>query len=48
MKTKGILAVLAIISMLALMVLLSSENLYVALAIILGFLLLGHRELWSL
>ncbi len=48
MKTKGILAVLAIISMLALMVLLSSENLYVALALILGFLLLGHRELWSL
>jgi hypothetical protein len=30
------------------MLLLSRQNLYVAIALLLGFLLLGHREIWSL
>jgi hypothetical protein len=48
MKTRLILIAYAVISVLGLMVLLSRENVYVVLALILGFLLLGHRELWSL
>jgi hypothetical protein len=38
----------AAISMLGVVLLLSRENLYVVIALVLGFLLLGHRELWSL
>jgi hypothetical protein len=34
--------------MLGLMMLLSRENVYVVIALVLGFLLLGHREFWSL
>ncbi|MFC1846131.1 hypothetical protein ACFLYM_01790 [Chloroflexota bacterium] len=42
------LIVYAAISILGLMVMLSRENVYVVLALVLGFLLLGHRELWSI
>ena len=48
MKTRLILIAYAVISLLGLMMLLSRENVYVVLALIVGFLLLGHRELWSL
>ena len=48
MKTRCTLISYAIISVLGVMFLLSRENLYVVLALVLGFLLLGHRELWSL
>jgi hypothetical protein len=48
MKTRLVLAVYAIVSILGLMMLLSRDNVYVAGALVLGFLLLGHRELWSL
>jgi len=48
MKTRCTLIAYAIISVLGVMFLLSRENLYVVLALVLGFLLLGHRELWSL
>jgi hypothetical protein len=45
---KWVLVAYAVISVLGLMVMLSRENIYVVIALILGFLLLGHRELWSL
>ncbi len=49
MKTRWIvLTAYSIISILGLMLLLSRENLYVVIALVLGFLLLGHREIWSL
>jgi len=48
MKTRCTLIAYVVISMLGLMILLSRENVYVVLALVLGFLLLGHRELWSL
>jgi uncharacterized membrane protein len=48
MKTKFILIAYAIVSLLGLMLMLSRENIFVVLALVLGFLLLGHRELWSL
>ncbi|MFA5065309.1 MAG: hypothetical protein WC566_07575 [Dehalococcoidia bacterium] len=48
MKTRWILIAYAAISLLALMLMLSRENLYVAIALVAGILLLGHRELWSL
>jgi uncharacterized membrane protein len=48
MKTRWILIAYAIISMLGLMMLLSRENVYMVIALVVGFLLLGHRELWSL
>lgn len=48
MKMRCILIAYAVISILGLMVLLSRENVYVVLALILGILLLGHREIWSL
>ncbi len=48
MKTRWILIAYAVISLLGLMMLLSRENVYVVIALIIGFLLLGHRELWSL
>ena len=48
MKIRWTLIAYSIISILGLMILLSRENIYVVIAIILGFLLLGHRELWSL
>jgi hypothetical protein len=48
MKTRLIMIAYAVISLLVLMILLSRENVYVVLALIVGFLLLGHRELWSL
>jgi hypothetical protein len=47
-KTKCTLLAYAVISMLGLMVLLSRKNVYVVIALILGILLLGHREIWSL
>jgi len=47
-KIRWILIVYAVISILGLMLLLSRENVYVVIALVLGFLLLGHRELWSL
>ncbi len=48
MKTKCTLIAYAVISLLGLMMLLSRENVYVVGALALGFLLLGHREFWSL
>jgi hypothetical protein len=48
MKTRITLISYSVISILGLMLLLSRENIYVVGAIILGVLLLGHRELWSL
>ena len=48
MKIKLILIAYAIISILGLMLLISRDNIYVAIALILGFLMLGHREIWSL
>jgi hypothetical protein len=47
-KIRWILIVYALISVLGLMLLLSRENIYVIIALVLGFLLLGHREIWSL
>jgi hypothetical protein len=47
-KIRWILIAYASISLLGLMMLLSRENIYVVMALVLGFLLLGHRELWSL
>ncbi|MFC1968505.1 hypothetical protein ACFLVX_03855 [Chloroflexota bacterium] len=48
MKTRLILIAYAAISLLGLMMLLSRENVYMMIALIIGFVLLGHRELWSL
>jgi uncharacterized Tic20 family protein len=48
MKTRLILIAYAVISLLGLMMLLSRENVYVVGALVLGLILLGHRELWSL
>jgi predicted transporter len=48
MKTKYFLIAYSIISIIALMLLLSRENIFVLGALILGVLLLGHREIWSL
>jgi len=48
MKTRCTLITYAVISLLGLMMMLARENVYVVLALVLGFLLLGHRELWSL
>jgi hypothetical protein len=48
MKIRLILLAYAIISLLGLMMLLSEENLIVVAALLIGFILLGHRELWSL
>jgi hypothetical protein len=48
MKIRWTLIVYSVISLLALMILLSRENVYVVLALLLGLLLLGHREIWSL
>ena len=48
MKTRIILIVYSVISVLGLMLLLSRENIYIAIALIMGILLLWHRELWSL
>jgi hypothetical protein len=47
-KGKIILLIYSVISLLGLMVLLARENIIVVLAIVIGFLLLGHREIWSL
>ena len=47
MKIRWILIIYAAISILGIMMLLSRENVYVVLALVLGFLLLGHVELWS-
>jgi predicted transporter len=47
-KTRWTLIVYSIISVLGLMLLLSRDNLYIVMALILGFLMLSHRELWSL
>jgi hypothetical protein len=48
MKMRWILIAYSVISVLALMLLLARENIYVVIALVLSFLLLGHRELWSL
>jgi uncharacterized membrane protein len=48
LKTKITLITYSVICILGLMVLLSRENLYMAAALLAAFLLLGHRELWSL
>jgi len=47
-KARWILIIYAAVSLLALMLMLSRENLYVVIALVVGILLLGHRELWSL
>jgi hypothetical protein len=48
MKRKWTLIAYSVVSFLGLMVLLSRENILVVIALVLGCLLLGHRELWSL
>jgi hypothetical protein len=48
MKIRIALIAYAVISILGLMVLLARENVYIVMALIIGILLLGHRELWSL
>ncbi|MBN1691726.1 MAG: hypothetical protein JW901_11990 [Dehalococcoidia bacterium] len=48
MQIKWILIAYAAVSVLGLMLLLSRENVYVVIALVIGVLLLGHRELWSL
>ncbi len=48
MKIRLILITYAVISFLGLLLLLSRENVYVVGALVLGFLLLVHRELWAL
>jgi hypothetical protein len=48
MKTRIILIAYSAVSILGLMLLLSRENIYIVAALILGILLLGHRELWAL
>ncbi len=48
MKTKIASITYGIISVLGLMMMLSGENVFVVLALVLGLLLLGHREIWSL
>jgi hypothetical protein len=48
MKMRIALIAYSVISVLALMLLVSRSNIYVAAAIFVGFLLLGHREIWSL
>lgn len=48
MKIRWILIAYAVISVLTLMLLLARENIYVVAALVLGFLLLAHREIWSL
>lgn len=48
MKLKWILIAYAAASILGLMMLLSRENVYVVIALVIGMLLLGHREFWSL
>ncbi len=48
MKLKLVLIAYAAVSILGLMLLLSMENVYVVGALVAGFLLLGHREIWSL
>ncbi len=47
MKTKAVLVIYAAISLLGLLLLLARENIYVVLALVLGLLFLGHREVWS-
>jgi hypothetical protein len=47
-KMKWIMITYAVLSVLGLLLLLSRENIYVVIALVLGFLLLGHREIWSL
>lgn len=48
MKIRIILIVYSVISVLGLMLLLSRENIYIVIALVLGILLLWHREIWSL
>jgi hypothetical protein len=48
MKIKIVLGIYAAISLLGLLLLLSRENIFVVSALIIGAVLLGHRELWSL
>lgn len=48
MKLRWTLIAYCIISILGLMLLLSRENISIVIALVLGFLLLGHREIWSL
>jgi len=47
-KIRWIIISYSIISILGLMLLLSRENIFVVMALLLALLLLGHRELWSL
>ncbi len=48
MWKRVVLTAYCALSVLGLLLLLSRENIYIVLAIVLGVLLLGHRELWSL
>jgi len=48
MQIRWILIAYAAVSVLGLMLLLSRENVYVVIALVIGILLLGHREIWSL
>ncbi len=48
MKARYVLIAYAVISILVLLLLLSRENIYVVGGLVLGAVLLGHREIWSL
>jgi len=48
MKTKRLLLAVAITALIVAVILISLEAYYVAIALVVGILLIGHRELWSL
>ena len=48
MKTKRALLAVAITTLIVAVILISLEAYYVAVALVVGILLIGHRELWSL
>jgi hypothetical protein len=48
MKTKRFFLVISIIALIVAILLISLEAYYVAIALIVGALIMGHRELWSL
>ena len=48
MKTKRTLIAVSIIALIVTIILISLKTYYVAIALVVGILLIGHRELWSL
>jgi len=48
MKTKGVILSIVITALVVTVVLISVRAYYIAIALIIGMLLMGHRELWSI